>query len=129
MSKTLNFCLLLICQFDAFPCSQLLANFNEQLCPCRHVGNDLRFNRPSQCSFLFMNCIAFSLELCDSMEENVLRSPNFFLERIDDDRRLIDLACLTIWSHLACLRVCMNVRSHRLKNSRIQSSRGRGIGG
>ena len=48
---------------------------------------------------------------------------------MDDDRRLIDLACRTIWSHLACLHLCMNVRSYRLKNTRVQSSRRREIGG
>ena len=69
-----------------------------------------------------MNCLAFLLELRNSIEENFLRATDFFLERIDDDRRLIDLACRTIWSHIACLRGCMHMRSHRLKDSRIQSS-------
>ena len=34
-----------------------------------------------------------------------------------------------IWSHIVCLRLCMNVRSHRLQYTRIQSSRRREIGG
>ena len=66
-----------------------------------------------------MNCVAFLLELRDSIEENFLGTPDFLLERIDDDRRLIDLACRMIWGHFVCPRIGMNVRNHHLKNSRI----------
>ena len=37
-----------------------------------------------------MHCLAFLLELRDSVEQNFLGAHDFFFERIDDDRRLID---------------------------------------
>ena len=54
-----------------------------------------------------MNYVAFLLELRDSIEENFLRAPDFFLERIDDDRRLIDLACRMICDSF-CVSSCLH---------------------
>ena len=96
--KTISLFLLLFCQFDDF----------------RHIH-------------VLMNSIALFFELRNLVGRNFWRASNFFHDCIDDDWVLINFCWGKICGHFACLRGCMHTRNHRLKNSRIESSKRRSM--